>query len=145
MENVEGLMAQLQGKDNTAACGALGVLLRISEDSDAVYPYFHQIARLMSHPNSLMRNRALLLLAANARWDTDALFDSVIDEYLTHIVDAKPITARQCVKGLPEIAREKPQLANKIRLALLAADVSGYSESMRPLVERDIAEALQAM
>lgn len=145
MDNIEGLIDQLTIKNNVAACGAADALIRHSAASDEVYPYFTRIAGLLASRNSLVRNRALLLLAANAQWDEDGLFDEMIDRYLAHVTDEKPITARQCIKGLPEIAAQKPHLIGRIRRALESADVARYPDSMRSLVERDIRAALSAM
>ncbi len=145
IDNIEGLLAQLHGKNNIAACGALDALLAASADSDVVYPYFSQIAQCLSDRNSFARNRALLLLAANAQWDTDDLFDGIIDEYLSHVTDEKPITARQCIKSLPVIAKEKPHLSEKICRTLRQANTEGYADSMRPLVDKDIAAALASI
>ena len=44
--------------------------------------------------------------------------DEIIDGYLKHITDVKPITARQCIKLLPMIAKDKPELRNDICSAL---------------------------
>ena len=69
--------------------------------------------------------------------------DEVIDRYLKHISDSKPIKARQCVKLLPMIAEYKPELREDIVLALQQADTSIYADSMQPLVQKDIREALE--
>ena len=87
-----------------------------------------------------MRNRALHILAANAQWDKENRFDSIISDFLTHITDEKPITARQCVKALAQVGLAKPQYIPRILSALQDADLSKYKDSMRPLIERDIAE-----
>ena len=93
----------------------------------------------------LFRSRAISILAANARWDKDGKFDLLLDEFLSHVTDVKPITARQCVAALPEIAEAKPNLIPRIRAALEQADLSGYPDSMQPLVLKDIVAALQKM
>lgn len=67
----------------------------------------------------------------------------MIDRYLKHITDVKPITARQCIKLLPMIAGDKPELKNDILSALHKADISVYDDSMRPLVYKDIQKALK--
>ena len=69
--------------------------------------------------------------------------DEIIDGYLKHITDVKPITARQCIKLLPMIAKDKPELKEDILSALHRADVSFYEDSMRPLVYKDIQKALK--
>lgn len=84
-----------------------------------------------------------MLIAANAKWDVDNKVDEVIDRYLEHITDVKPITSRQCVKVLPVIAEYKPELREDIAAALKQADLSFYADSMRPLVMKDIEEALE--
>lgn len=51
----------------------------------------------------------------------------IIDGYLEHITDEKPICARQCIKLLPLIAAAKPTLAPKIVSALRDANVARLS------------------
>lgn len=67
----------------------------------------------------------------------------MIDKYLKHITDVKPITARQCIKLLPTIAKYKPELKNEILSALNKADICIYDDSMQPLVYKDIQKALK--
>ncbi len=90
-----------------------------------------------------IRTRGLTLIAYNARWDRDNKIDEIIDGYLKHITDVKPITARQCIKLLPMIAKDKPELRNDICSALERADISFYDDSMQPLVYKDIQKALK--
>ena len=66
--------------------------------------------------------------------------DAILDDYLAHVSDEKPITARQCIKALSQVGLAKPQHIPRILLALRDADISKYKDSMRPLIERDIAE-----
>ena len=61
------------------------------------------------------------------------------------MTDAKPITARQCIAVLPEIAEARPEFIPTIRSALQQADLSVYPDSMQPLVLKDIVAALQKM
>lgn len=143
--DIDACIARLTGKDAKAAYALTKQITAESRDSAAWYPYFDRFAELLHHKNSLVRNRAISILAANARWDTDGKFDVLLDEFLSHVTDSKPITARQCVAVLPEIASAKPQLLPRIRSALKQADLSGYPDSMRPLVLKDIVAALQKM
>lgn len=73
----------------------------------------------------------------------DYKIDEIIDKYLKHITDIKPITARQCIKLLPVIAQYKPELKNDIVLALHKADICVYEDSMQPWVYKDIQKALK--
>ena len=67
-------------------------------------------------------------------------FDAILSDFLTHITDEKPITARQCVKALAQVGLAKPKYISKILSCLQSADLSKYKDSMRPLLEKDIAE-----
>ena len=145
METVEILLAALTDRDNRTACGAMRALADISAASDAVYPHFFALSDLLDHKNSYVRNRALLLLAANARWDAAHRFDRVIGRYLAHVTDEKPITARQCIQSLPTIVKHLPHLYDQVASALHAVDCTRYADSMQPLLERDILAALAKM
>lgn len=132
-------------KNNNIAYKALQELQKISEETDKVYPYMDRLGGMMDSDNSYIRTRGLTLLAWNAKWGRDHKIDEIIDSYLKHITDAKPITARQCIKLLPMIAKSKPDLKDDILLALQKADVSIYADSMQPLVYKDIQKALKEM
>ena len=82
----------------------------------------------------------LYILAANVQWDDENHFDAIIEDYLSHITDEKPITARQCIKALAQVGVAKPQYISRILSHLRNADLSIYKDSMRPLIEKDIAE-----
>ena len=129
-------------KDNKTAYKALQELQKESEETDHVYPYMDRLSDMLESDNSYIRTRGLTLLAYNARWDRDNKIDEIIDGYLKHITDVKPITARQCIKLLPMIAKNKPELKCDIVFALQKADTSIYAESMQSLVYKDIQNSL---
>lgn len=139
----DACIARLTGKDAKGAYAFAQQIVEKSRASDAWYPGFDRFAELLRHKNSLVRNRAIAILAANARWDREGKFDALLDEFLSHVTDAKPITARQCVTALPEAAEAKPELIPRIRAALEQADLSGYPDSMQPLILKDIVAALK--
>ena len=97
---------------------------------------------MLNNANSYIRARGFLLISANVKWDEDCKIDEIIDEYLTHISDTKPIIARQCIKALPNLAKYKPELKNDIITALHRIDISIYSDSMQSLVCKDVRESL---
>ena len=132
-------------KNNKTAYKALQELQNESEETDHVYPYMDRLSDMLESDNSYIRTRGLTLLAYNARWDRDNKIDEIIDGYLKHITDVKPVTARQCIKLLPMLAKDKPELKEDILSALHRADVSFYEDSMRPLVYKDIQKALNAV
>ena len=63
----------------------------------------------------------LYILAANAQWDEGNRFDLVIHDFLSHITDEKPITARQCIKALAQVGQAKPHYIPLILSALHSA------------------------
>ena len=134
---------RLFDKNNTTAYKALQALQKMSGQSDCVYPYMDQLCEMLDSGNSYIRTRGLVLIACNAKWDRDYKVDEVIDLYLRHITDCKPITARQCIKLLPTIAKYKPELKEDIVSALRKADLSIYADSMQPLVYQDLQMALK--
>ena len=140
--NVKDNFELLFDKNNNIAYKALQELQKESEESDKVYCYMDKLADMMDSNNSYIRTRGLTLIAYNAKWDKDNKIDEIIDEYLKHIEDVKPITARQCIKLLPMIAKSKPELRDDIVTALQKADISIYADSMQSLVYKDIQKSL---
>ncbi|MCI6559889.1 MAG: SufBD protein [Ruminococcus sp.] len=136
----DNVTEKLTFKDDKYACAFAEKIISESQKTEEWYEYFDEFASLLDYPKSLVRNRVLHILAANAQWDEENRFDAVISDYLTHITDEKPITARQCVKALAQVGLAKPQYIPRVLFCLQSADLSKYKDSMRPLIEKDIAE-----
>ena len=135
---MQDIIAKLTAKDDKYACAIADKIISESWDTDEWYEYFDAFASLLNHPKSLVRNRVLHILAVNAQWDDENRFAAIIPEFLSLIMDEKPITARQCIKTLALVGQAKPQYIPRITEALREADVSKYKDSMRPLIEKDI-------
>lgn len=140
--NIKDNFELLFDKNNNIAYKALQALQKECEESDRVYCYMDKLADMMDSDNSYIRTRGLTLIAYNAKWDKDNKIDEIIDKYLKHIEDVKPITARQCIKLLPVIAKDKPELKEDIVSALQKANISIYADSMQSLVSKDIQNSL---
>ena len=136
----DNVTEKLTFKDDKYACAFAEKIISESQKTEEWYEYFDEFASLLDYPKSLVRNRVLHILAANAQWDEENRFDAVISDYLTHITDEKPITARQCVKALAQVGLAKTQYIPRVLFCLQSADLSKYKDSMRPLIEKDIAE-----
>ena len=137
---MQGIIAKLTAKDGKYACAIADKIISESQDTDEWYEYFDAFASLLNHPKSLVRNRVLYILAANAQWDDENRFDAILEDYLAHITDEKPITARQCIKTLVQVGMAKPQYIPRILSCFHDADLSKYKDSMRPLIEKDMEE-----
>lgn len=140
--NIAETFELLLDKNNNVAYKALQLLQKENEERNCVYPYMDRLIDMLDSDNSYIRTRGLTLLAYNAKWDKDNKIDEIIDKYLKHITDIKPITARQCIKLLPIIAEYKPELKNDILSVLHKANISIYGDSMQSLVLKDIQKAL---
>ncbi len=141
--NVAEMFELLFDKNNNVAYKALQALQIESEKTNCIYSYMDRLSDMLDSDNSYIRTRGIVLLAYNAKWDKDYKIDEVIDKYLKHITDVKPITARQCIKLLPMIAKYKPELKMDILSALHYANISIYNDSMQSLVYKDIQKALK--
>jgi len=137
---MQDIIAKLTAKDDKYACVIADQIISESQATDVWYEYFDTFASLLNHPKSFVRNRALHILAANAQWDHENRLDAVIPDFLAHVTDEKPITARQCIKALAQVGEAKPQYIPRILSCFQEADLSKYPDSMRPLIERDMAE-----
>ncbi len=145
MNDNQELVSGLRDKNDKYAYQCLKQLELESLNSDAIYTYFDLFAAMLDDPNSYIRTRGILLIAANAKWDSDYKIDEIIDSLLNHIMDDKPITARQCIKSLPTIAKHKPDLIDNICNALRTANPQIYKSSMQSLVYKDIQDALKTI
>lgn len=143
--DIENLVQGLTRSDNKFAYQCLLQLEAESKNSAAVYKYFDTFSEMLTNANSYIRARGIILIAANAKWDADNKIDEIIDEYLKHITDDKPITARQCIKVLPSLVQYKPDLKDTVVDALHSANPSRYNDNMQPLVLKDIQNALKVI
>ncbi|WP_297056521.1 SufBD protein [uncultured Dubosiella sp.] len=143
MMNTSETFSLLFNKNQNTAYKALKILQKESEHTDHVYPFLDTMIDMLDSSQSYIRTRALILIACNAKWDRENKIDKIIDQYLGHITDEKPITARQCIKQMPMLARYKPELKETILFVLHSADVDRYDESMQTLIIKDIQKAVK--
>lgn len=143
--DIESLVNGLIDSDDKHAYQCLKQLEDESVKSSAVYPYFDLFVEMLDNTNSYIRTRGIILIAVNAKWDVDYKIDEIIDKYLKHITDIKPITARQCIKSLPALVQYKPELKDDVINALCMANLLRYKQSMKSLVLKDIQDSLEAI
>lgn len=63
--------------------------------------FFDKFVDMMNNKtNSFIRTRGLRLIAYHAKWDNENKISSIIEQWLSHIEDEKPITARQCIQDV---------------------------------------------
>ena len=136
----ENIIEKLTAKDDKYACALADKIIAESCETDKWYEYFDDFASLINHKKSLVRNRAIHIVAANARWDEEDHIGLIMPELLSRVTDDKPVTSRQCIKALAWVGQAKPEYIPLILACFHEADLSKYKESMCPLIKKDMEE-----
>lgn len=68
---MQEIIAKITAKDDKYACAIADKIISESQDTDKWYEFFDAFAFLLNHPKSLVRNRVLYILSANAQWDDE--------------------------------------------------------------------------
>ncbi|MCC0639851.1 MULTISPECIES: SufBD protein [unclassified Clostridioides] len=142
MENIDLLIKELCSKNHNEAYKTFLFLENESKKSNITYCFFDYFLEMINNESSYIRTRGLLLIVANAKWDTDNKIEMNIDSILSHIVDKKPSVSRNFIQSLPNIIKYKKQLIHRIRAELSNADINIYNDNMKSLVEKDIRNTL---
>lgn len=141
-DDISRIVERLSLKDDNARYQAFLLLQNRSIFFDDVYPHWDIFRSKLKSDNSYQRSIGLMLIAENARWDTERRMENTIDEYLELLNDEKPITIRQCIQSLEKIVVYKPGLNNKIAAALISFDFMSAKETMRKSILLDILDIL---
>ncbi len=141
-QDLEELVGLLSEKDDKLRYPALLLLQSRSESFDDVYPYFDVFTGKLKSDNSFQRNIGLIMMAANARWDTHNKLDSSLDDYLGCVDDEKPITVRMGIQALENVVPYKPGLLERIARRLMQVDIGAQRSTMQKLILLDILHVL---
>ena len=99
------------------------------------YPlYLH----MLKNENSYLRVRGFRMLCAAAKWDSQGVISENLPIILAQLEDKKPTAVRQCLAALPALLQGRPELTARVREKVLGLELSGYRDSMRPLIRRDV-------
>ena len=138
---MEEILSKLRDKNDMAAYEFAKQISSESSASDRYLALIPSLAEMLQDNSSYVTTRAFLLICNQARWANDGQIDAVFDLMLPLLNDPKPTVVRQCLNALHEVVLFRPELSDKIGIALAEMDVSKYKDSMSPLVLKDI-EAL---
>ncbi|MDD3168571.1 MAG: hypothetical protein PHC91_03780 [Eubacteriales bacterium] len=141
-EDIKQLVEWLSLKDDTIRYQAFQLLQKRSEFAEDVYLYWDIFRKKLKSDNSYQRSIGLMLIAENAKWDTEEKLEETIKEYLELLNDEKPITIRQCVQSIAKIIPFKPELNDYIINNLISLDLMAIKETMRKSVLTDILNVL---
>lgn len=140
---MEELIQNLYNPDNKIAYNTLKELEKLSKENSNVYKYFDTFVEMLDDENSYIRTRGIILISNNAKWDSENRINNIIDKFLVHIEDDKPITSRQCIKSLENIVKYKKELLATIKERLLKINYLKYDNSMQSLIFKDVEEILK--
>lgn len=141
-DDIPQLVEWLSSKDDSIRYQAFLLLQNRSAFIDDVYPFWDTFRKKLKSKNSYQRSIGLMLIAENARWDTENRMEKTIDEYLALLNDEKPITIRQCIQWLGKIISAKPGLNDMIAIRLFSFDIMAVKETMRKSIMLDILNVL---
>lgn len=137
MTDTDKLISGLCDPDNGKAYALTLSMLSRSAASDELAGAIPALLPLLSHSSSYVRIRAFQLITAQARWG--ALTSEDLDTLLALLRTDKPAAVRQYLAALQTPAQAQPSLRDQLRAGLQTMDLSRFRDSMRPLIERDIA------
>lgn len=141
-EDIAVLIPLLSEKNDTIRYQAFLILQARSQIADDVYPYWDTFREKLKSGNSYQRSIGAMLIAENARWDTEHKTEDTLTDYLTLLQDEKPITVRQCIQSLPKICTAQSNLDGRIAEKLMELDLLTVKETMRKLILLDILQVL---
>lgn len=141
-DSIHELVDMLSLKEDNIRYQAFLMLQNRSANFDDVYPYWDVFTEKLKSDNSYQRSIGLMLIAENARWDSQNKINDDIDNYLKLLNDEKPITVRQAIQSLIKIVESKPALSGKIAKSLMELDIIAIRESMRKPILTDILNTL---
>lgn len=140
--DISQLVEWLSLKDDNIRYQAFLVLQNRALFFDDVYSYWDMLQDKLRSDNSYQRSIGLMLIAENAKWDTENRLDDTIEECLQLLNDEKPFTIRQCIQSLGKIASAKPGLNDKIASSLISINLMDVKETMRKPTLLDILNVL---
>lgn len=143
--DIPQLVEWLSLKEDDIRYRAFLLLLHRSSFRADVCPYWDSFRSKLKSDNSYQRSIGMMLIAENARWDTENRTADVLDECLQLLHDEKPITIRQCIQSLGTISSFQPTLRDAIASALLSFDLMSVKETMRKSILLDILHVLLAI
>ncbi len=139
------LIEPLLKKDDKKAYDRFKELEVKSAASAELYQYTADMAVLLKSNRSFVRTRGFRLLCAQARWDDEGQLRRLIGDMMAGLPDEKPTAVRQDLAALRFAVLFRPELDEAVRQGLQKINPAKYSESMQPLIQKDIAELLKML
>lgn len=139
---MDDILKRLTDKNDRAAYEYAKEIVSESAVSDRYYRNFPDFFSLLNDRSSYVRTRGFILCCSQARWDCDGRLKECLPEMLKLLNDEKPTVVRQCLKALTGVMTFLPELREDVRKGVEGIDLSGYKDSMVPLIKKDMQELL---
>lgn len=137
---MDELMQGITQADDKKAYEYARQVCAMSAASPAYYSRLEDFLPMLLDDSSFVRTRGFMLICAQARWDTEGRIARHWDRLSAMLHDPRPTALRQSLKALHEVALFRPELCGLIEQELDRIDLTGYRDSMSPLIARDIEE-----
>lgn len=141
---MDEILEKLKDKDEKVAYELAKKIGIESAESDKYVKMIPAFAEMLIDKNSYVRTRAFMLICNQSRWSDKGQIEAVFNQMKALLYDSKPTVVRQCLGALHEVVLYRPEMTELICEAVKEIDLSGYKDSMSPLIKKDI-EVLLAM
>ena len=145
MNTVNDVIAGLRDKNDKAAYEYAKQIGAESAESDKYLGMIPEFAEMLSDKSSYVRTRGFCLICNQARWADNWQIEAVFEKMSALLCDEKPTVVRQCLGALHEVALYRPEMTDKITLAVKKINLGRYKDSMSPLIEKDMKELLKIL
>lgn len=143
--DLDRMLSMLESKDTKQAFEALKEMEKISDTSDAFYPYTEKFLEMINSSKYVIRVRGFRMFCKQARWDTENIINKNIEAALSILNDDKPTAVRQALAALQEIIPYKKELGVIIEKKVSAIDYLRFKDTMHSLIANDIQKVLEAI
>ena len=134
---IEYMVEMLDSKDTSEAFKALQELEKISDDSDAIYPYMAKFIEMIKSDKYVIRVRGFRLFCKQAKWDDKNIIDKNMESALNILYDEKPTAVRQSLAALLDLIPYKKNLLEIIKSKVDDIDPYMYKDTMHNLLKKD--------
>lgn len=141
-DDIAFLVSLLNEKDDALRYPSSLLLQHRSEIKDDVYPYWQNFTNMLESENAFHRSIGLIMLAKNARWNTEERLKGIFEKYLSFCDDEKPMVVRLCIQALVDLLPYKPGFHEIAVKKLTAIDLSRRKETQQRLLLKDITDVL---
>ena len=141
-KKISELLDAIISKDESIRYPNAIAVEKISKERPSLlYPEWNYFANLLKSKNAFHRSIAITTIANLIKVDDQNKFDSLFDEYFSHLDDASVMVSRYLAIQCGTIAKAKPKLKFKITEILLRIDESRHPQSRKDLIKGDIIES----